>query len=479
GQKGVQLKNENFDFSFWKNPELLVVDASKNTVYQENRIGNLLSVTGEIAHYKSFNNVVDEFKIIDYGIENNIIINQFNANWEVNGAKKVSFKQFIELPYGTKIIDINGTQKTTDFSSELFALEFPSGEKVFFNPLITFDNNANKKEAKLFYGVEENKVPEDLKAKATSFYKGNYRVAFVEGGIEIYADVDLNWLKNAQFPVVVDPTATVGSTVSGSYYGPMTHWYGFQRYATLYLQSEIGGYGTISQIEYYKTGTEVLRTKPTWVYMRNNTNATLTSTAAWNSTDYTSGATICMNNVNTTQDAAAGWKALSLGTSHNYSTGNLQVMVKDIYGGSGSAQYMAQQTLANRQTYRRADGTDPGEASVMTAESNFTTVRITYTPACTPSGDPSVFGNNVWNIYAWNAGDANGGSGAWSSNYSGYYTRSTLNYNSQSDWSSSGSPSDASGWQGTCTVGIDNHSWSAKRQGFPCDKYQINIPAHD
>ncbi|RYY88110.1 MAG: HYR domain-containing protein, partial [Chitinophagaceae bacterium] len=92
------------------------------------------------------------------------------------------------------------------------------------------------------------------------------------------------------------------------------------------------------------------------------------------------------------------------------------------------------------------------------------------------AGDPAVFGSDSWNVYAWNAGNISGT--PWSSNYAGYYTVSTLNLNTADQWSTGGSPSDAPGYTG-CTVEADNHSWSAKRKGFPCGRYQLNVPDHD
>ena len=95
-----------------------------------------------------------------------------------------------------------------------------------------------------------------------------------------------------------------------------------------------------------------------------------------------------------------------------------------------------------------------------------------------PPGDPSVFGNNVWNTYVWDAGDVTDNGQSWNANYSGYYIDSALSFNTQNKWSSSLSPSAAPGYQG-CPVKVDNHSWSAKRQGFPCGHYRISIPGHD
>lgn len=101
-------------------------------------------------------------------------------------------------------------------------------------------------------------------------------------------------------------------------------------------------------------------------------------------------------------------------------------------------------------------------------------------------GNPSVYGSGLWNVYAWWAGDAAGGSGAWSANYSGYYTINSLSFDTRAGYPNSintwdqttQSPSNAPGYVG-CYVGPDNHSYAFKRQGFPCGYYQINLPNHD
>lgn len=116
---------------------------------------------------------------------------------------------------------------------------------------------------------------------------------------------------------------------------------------------------------------------------------------------------------------------------------------------------------------------------------NRVSFNYSFTPYNAP-GNPAVFGNGVWNVYAWNAGDAAGNSGSWSSNYSGYYTINSLNFDTRpgqtysvNTWDpGTQSPSNAPGYQG-CTVDPDNHSYAFKRQGFPCGYYQINLPNHD
>ncbi|MFN8322818.1 MAG: gliding motility-associated C-terminal domain-containing protein [Chitinophagales bacterium] len=97
---------------------------------------------------------------------------------------------------------------------------------------------------------------------------------------------------------------------------------------------------------------------------------------------------------------------------------------------------------------------------------------------CTGPGDPTVYGNGVWNIYAWNAGDNVGGSGAWTTGYSGYLTTPNLSFATTAFWTTAGSPSDYFGYLG-CEVGADNHSWSAKRTNFTCGVYRITVNSHD
>ena len=105
----------------------------------------------------------------------------------------------------------------------------------------------------------------------------------------------------------------------------------------------------------------------------------------------------------------------------------------------------------------------------------------------TPVGDPSVSPTGQWNVYSYNAGDATGGSGAWTNNYAGYYSISNLSFDTQTgqanstpqSWVNSVSPSSAAGYQG-CSVQIDNHSYIFKRTGVPtCGTYRIDALNHD
>lgn len=90
-------------------------------------------------------------------------------------------------------------------------------------------------------------------------------------------------------------------------------------------------------------------------------------------------------------------------------------------------------------------------------------------------GDPSLFGTNAWNVYAWNSTNAN----SWIIDYyAGYYVDTNLSMNTLNYWGDGESPSYAPGYQGQGVI-EDDHSFSAKRRGFPLGYYHINIPGHD
>lgn len=90
-------------------------------------------------------------------------------------------------------------------------------------------------------------------------------------------------------------------------------------------------------------------------------------------------------------------------------------------------------------------------------------------------GTPATFPTNQWNYYAYNGGNI-----ALSGVYSGFYSLSALNYDTRNQWADNLSPSNAAGFSGCGTpVPVDNHAVSAKRQGFPCGVYRIDVNNHD
>ncbi|PSR04913.1 MAG: hypothetical protein BRD50_02495, partial [Bacteroidetes bacterium SW_11_45_7] len=91
-----------------------------------------------------------------------------------------------------------------------------------------------------------------------------------------------------------------------------------------------------------------------------------------------------------------------------------------------------------------------------------------------PQGNPGNYGNNQWNAYVYDGNSSNFGNNT----YNGFYTQGGLDFDSRNEWNGSGSPADASGYQG-CDPGNNTHSVRYKREGFPCAEYSIDIPNHD
>ncbi len=101
------------------------------------------------------------------------------------------------------------------------------------------------------------------------------------------------------------------------------------------------------------------------------------------------------------------------------------------------------------------------------------TTPVKVTVNVVAPGDPTVYGNNIWNVYVFQ------GAGAYNTaTYKGYYTEPLLSFNSTNRWANTASPSSASGYQG-CVVNPLNTWVDYKRTNFTPAVYQIDIPYHD
>lgn len=100
----------------------------------------------------------------------------------------------------------------------------------------------------------------------------------------------------------------------------------------------------------------------------------------------------------------------------------------------------------------------------------------------TSPGDPSVWGNNVWNVYGYAGNSTTISSNA----YLGFYPQPALGAGNegvatQNFWSNGNSPSNAGTtldngnlWSG-CAVPADVHTFIHKRRGFPCGTYTFTF----
>lgn len=137
-------------------------------------------------------------------------------------------------------------------------------------------------------------------------------------------------------------------------------------------------------------------------------------------------------------------------------------------GGATSATYDAPPYSTLGTTYFRRSATN-GTATIY---SNTLSVVTN-----TASGNPSVFGNGVWNAYVYN-------SSTYGTNYSGYYTETNLSFTSGSRWAPASGPATANTASGNAYVGCSgisttNYVVAYKRTNFACGYFQIDIPYHD
>jgi len=126
------------------------------------------------------------------------------------------------------------------------------------------------------------------------------------------------------------------------------------------------------------------------------------------------------------------------------------------------------------------------DARGCTATSN--TVTLTEAP-----GNPDKFGDNTWNVYAFNDGYAGSLDVPWQhymedinrygfgyfNGYQGYYVDNSLSFDTRNKWDQYSDPSGVTGFMGNPNGSFGYHfSWSAKRKGFPAGNYRVSIGAH-
>ena len=407
--KGVEMKlNDKVTFRWWQSPQM----TSYTTITTLDKTTASPVALGEKLTYPMVQDgVSEEFVTLVNGVENNTIVHSLTPAIAGSAAGScLSFTQFIPLEHGWTI-DAKGILQTSDFTADEFHISIPGTDAgIFFSPIIAFDHTLTQQEALYAQFAPENKLTAAEKSqKANNLIQCKYRISFVSGGVRVTTLMPADWLKQAgrSFPVTIDPTVTItpSNLVSGgSFYGPMSHWYGYQRHADIYLASEIGVSNvSISAIEYQRmttTGTNAVA--PAKVFMRTTTASTVSGTNAWNSATYTGGLTALYNASADFHGTTTGWKMITLTTPFTYTSDNLMVMVYDAYGSSGSAKYLDMSTsfTSARQAYFRQDNTDPGDATATSTESRLIEIRMTYTVAGPPSclASPIAPANNATGI---------------------------------------------------------------------------------
>lgn len=144
-------------------------------------------------------------------------------------------------------------------------------------------------------------------------------------------------------------------------------------------------------------------------------------------------------------------------------------------------------TLGVTYTWSPATGLNTTTGAIVIASpTTTTTYTVTVDDGCNTNtatatvtvagvGDPSIFPDGFWRAYVYDEKIITNASAA---TYFGFYEQTGLGFDSRSEWSSSSTPSNASGYTG-CPVGNDHHSVSYKRKNFPCGLYRMDINYHD
>lgn len=131
-----------------------------------------------------------------------------------------------------------------------------------------------------------------------------------------------------------------------------------------------------------------------------------------------------------------------------------------------SASYSGLLPITSLVYYRR-------KASDVCANGPVYSNTITINPSGSAAGNPSVFGNGTWNAYVY-ASNVH----AAPTSYVGYYTESSLSFNTTNKFATTLAPSVSTGYQGCQTSGT-NYTVAYKRTNFTAGTYQIDINTHD
>lgn len=154
------------------------------------------------------------------------------------------------------------------------------------------------------------------------------------------------------------------------------------------------------------------------------------------------------------------------GSTYQWGTGSIEG--QNIISGATSSSLTVSPTATTTYWVRRVNAAVCGGYSGA--------VSTTVTVAAKP-GDPSQFGDNAWTAY----GYAGGSLSLTGTTYTGYYTQSSLGFDTvtgSGSWDSAGSPSSSATWQG-CAMPSDNFTLVYKRRGFPCGKYALTMKRWD
>lgn len=93
-----------------------------------------------------------------------------------------------------------------------------------------------------------------------------------------------------------------------------------------------------------------------------------------------------------------------------------------------------------------------------------------------PTGNPNAYGTSNWLVHCFATRDN------YTNDYKGFYTETSLNFNTTTRWSVTSNPSLANSTGGSaytgCSVPTGTYSFSYKRTNIACGYYRVDIPQH-
>ncbi|MBR6068682.1 MAG: hypothetical protein IKP45_12900 [Bacteroidales bacterium] len=387
-QSGVTIENGGKRYILAKEHKISVAGSDAENVLKQKASTPKRGDYRVVTYSELYSGIDYQCVQLSNGVETGFWIKERGALLLTSG-QSVKFEQTIEIPAGCHI-EANGKKQSKTFTADGFVIRTGNDENdLYYNPVVIYDATYSFDDIMMRVEGGDGKTENKDNTHRLSV---SYDVEINGNTAVVSYSVPAEWLNasNVVYPVFVDPSVTVGTTSAGNedYCGTaFTHWYGYMKHVGLYLSSELNFTGTITNIGYYCTESNSNNHQKTGeLYLKTTTSTSVASGTTW--ANWKSGATTAYNST-LPWTSGTGWKTINLSSSFSYSSGNLLVITKSNYGGSGNTYKLARfSTSTTRATWYNQDSSDPGD-NVTISNNNtgsataLSSLQITYTAAPT------------------------------------------------------------------------------------------------
>ena len=391
GRQGMVFAWDGYAIQMMQTPRLEIVNADGTLAEVRERnlaTAGQLSEARVVTYADSYPEISEELVMLKRGVEHGAFIH--SAKWLGGSAGgELVFVERVSLPEGWQIV-ADGVSRCDDFVAQDFTLVRPDRQDgVHYCPVTVFDGAYSRDEIFKHAEIPQTEIARAKEAATPGndgVFKSEYRVRFVDGGLEIAYAVAIDWLlaDERSFPVYVDPTVEIltgyaqsSQTNSGM---PYNTYYHDQRYDFLVLASDltaagISGGSSITGMSMYCSASGAmdlsnfrLRTAPT----------TATSITAWR----TSGWTVNYGPVTHGTPASGTWYDYTFSTNYSFDgSTNIEWNVsRDNAGWSGLGGNYCRGTITDRAGYGYSDSgyTWPYDSMGRTSFNYLPSMKITY-----------------------------------------------------------------------------------------------------